>query len=96
MRSLWEALLGGTSQPINFSKTPWQGGRNPDPLISSQHRNELWFKNMIVLLYKDYRMLPQHIFYSHHNLFLSRSGAVNEQVCICIVRLQNIVPVNDK
>ena len=28
------------------------------------------------------------IFVSHHNLFLSRSWAVNEQACICIERLQ--------
>ena len=45
-------------------------------------------------LYKDNRMLLQHIFFSHHNLFLyGRSGAVNEQACICIEWLQNCVPV---
>ena len=49
----------------------------------------------IFSLYKDNRMLLQHIFFSHNNLFLGRPGAVNEQACICIEWLQHCVPVND-
>ena len=50
---------------------------------------------LILSLSKDNRMLQQHVLFSHHNLFLSRSRAVNEKAIICIEWLQNIVSVSD-